>query len=174
MNFEHSTQNTIIAALGALVFGGLLLVIGAHVEVSWISILLLNVGSFIIASVVMTLIFEFWQLRGLIKDLFRHAQVAEQLQRSQLSGFSVSFHDNVPWNDLFSESNRLNLFVAYATTWRNAHLAKLQHLVATEGAQLEVVLPDPDLPEILTELGKRFSARPDEIKSRIVDATVNI
>ena len=170
MNFQRSTENTVIAALIGLLVGAAFLIIGAHLETTWISVLLINIGSFIIASVVMALIFEFWQLRGLLDDLFRYARIAEQIQRAQLSGFSVSFYDNVPWDELFKESNRLNIFVAYASTWRNTHDTHLQEFVSKRDTSLEVVLPDPEIPEIISELALRFGISGDDVTKRIREA----
>jgi hypothetical protein len=170
VNFQRSTEKMIIAALLGLLLGAAGLVIGAHLESTWISVLLINIGSFIIASVVMALIFEFWQLRGLLDDLFRHARIAEQIQRAQLSGFSVSFYDNVPWDELFKESNHLNIFVAYASTWRNTHHTHLQEFVSKRDTSLEVVLPDPEMSEVVSELALRFGISGDEVKKRIREA----
>src|SRR6185436_2828221 len=102
------------------------------------------------------LIFEFWQLRNLLNDLFQLSRISEQLQRAKVSGFSVSFHDNIPWEDLFRESHHLDMMVAYASTWRNAHRSKIEEFLRREDAELTVVLPDPQVPSTMTELGMRF------------------
>lgn len=171
MKFEKTTERTVIAALIGLIVGGLLIVGGTYVQLRWVSILLLNCGSFVIASVVMALIFEFWQLRALLDDLFRQVRRNEQLQRAQLSGFSVSFHDNLPWDELFSESSRLDVFVTYAATWRNAQRSKLEKFVSHADAALEVILPDPDNKTIIGELAARFGMNPEDLAKRIKDAT---
>ena len=167
LKLEHSTLRTHIAALSFLLLGSLLLVLASHVKTPWLSVLLLNVGSFIIASVVMTLIFRFWQLRGLLDDLFRHVGVAEQIQRARLSGCSVSFYEIVPGEELFTESNRLDLMVSYAATWRNTHESQLERFLARADAQLNVVLPDPDVKTTLNELGTRFGLESGEVERRI-------
>lgn len=170
MKLSRSLQSTLVASLIGLVVGALFLLFGAHVEKDWLSILLLNVGAFVIASVAMAVIFEFWQLRSLLDDLFTAARVSEQLQRAQLSGFSVAFHDNVPWEELFNESNRLNLMVAYAATWRNTHQARLRSFLEHQDARLDVVLPDPNVQLTLDELAQRFGIAPDEVRTRIEEA----
>lgn len=171
MKYERSTLRMAIVALGFLLLGVLALVVGSNVETRWLSVLALNTGAFIIASVVMALIFEFWQLRGLLEDLFRQTGVAEQIHRSQITGFSVSFHDNVPWEELFRESNRLDLMVSWASTWRNTHHIRLQNFLARDDAELDVVLPDPEVRSTLEELGTRFGMDPEEVKRKITGAT---
>jgi hypothetical protein len=170
MTFERATTRTVIAALVFLFLGTLALVTGANVEMKWLSSLLTSVGSFVIASVVMTLIFEFWQLRGLVEDLFRHAGVAEQISRAQIGGFSVSLSDNVPWEELFLESNRLDLMVAYGATWRNTHHRRLERFIARAEAELQVVLPDPDSDVTMNELARRFEMPVQELRGRINEA----
>ena len=170
MKLSHSVQRTIIVALLSVLSGGVLLLIGASVSKPWLSVLLLNVGAFIIASVAMALIFEFWQLRSLLDDLFAAAQVSEQLQRAQLSGFSVSFYDGVPWDELFNESNRLDLMVSYARSWRNTQLMRLQRFLEREDAILEVVLPDPEVELTVNELATRFGTDGEQVRRDIREA----
>jgi len=56
MNFERSTYRTIIAALAFLLIGALALVIGSHIETAWISVLTINIGSFIMGGPLGTLL----------------------------------------------------------------------------------------------------------------------
>jgi hypothetical protein len=170
MKLSHSGLRTVAVALLFLLLGSLTLVAGANASQLWLSTLLSNIGAFVIASVAMALIFEFWQLRGLLNDLFAAAKVSEQLQRAQLSGFSVSFYDNIPWDELFRESNRLDLMIAYGTTWRNTHLTRLRRFLERKDAKLKIVLPDPVSHSTVDELARRFSFNHDEMRRRIEEA----
>ena len=160
---------TLVASLAGLISGGVLLVSSTNLSAPWAT-LCANVGSFVIASVVMALIFQFWQLRGLLEDLFNRVRSAEQWTHSGISGFSVSIYDNIPWNALFAESDRLNMMVAYARTWRNSHQALLEEFVKRPVTVLEVILPDPDVAESMCEFGRRFQVSPDEVRGRIMEA----
>lgn len=170
MNLSRLQDRTFLLAVLGILVGGVLLVIGANVSPTWLSILLFNVGAFVIASVAMALIFQFWQLRSLLDDLYEHARITTQLRQARLSGFSVAFHDGVPWEELFTGSASLQLMVAYAATWRNAQQARLEALVDKAGSRLEVILPNPEAVEVCEELGRRFDTNVDETKKRIEEA----
>ena len=129
-----------------------------------------HVGSFVIASVVMALLFQFWQYRALLDDLFKRVRSADYWLRAGLSGFSASIHDDVPWDELFRNNDRLSLMVAYARTWRNSHQSRLEAFVGRPRTTLNVVLPDPDVEDTMTELGRRFHTTPDDVGKSIREA----
>jgi hypothetical protein len=167
---SQTRYRTAIAALLFLLVGVLFLVLSANVFDGVLSVLSAHVGSFVIASVAMALIFEFWQLRALLDDLFAQIRAAEQIKEAGLTGFTVSFHDRIPWEDLFNESNRLDVVVAYARTWRNTHERKLRDFLDDPDAILEVVLPDPGFDLAVGEMAHRFELEKDELVRRIQQA----
>lgn len=172
MRFERSFHRTLIVALVALLIGGFLLVLGTTSDRRWLATPATHVGSFVIASVVMAVIFEFWQLRGLLEDVFAQARIAEQLKRARITGFSTAFHaqDQVPWPRLFRESNRLDIVLAYGRTWRNTHDQELRRFLSRSDVVLEVVLPDPDSDPVMNEMASRFSISVTELRARIDEA----
>lgn len=172
MHLERSLLRTVIVALVALLIGVLLLVRGGTAESQWLATLATNVGSFVIASVVMAVIFEFWQLRGLLQDIFAQAAIVEQLKRARITGFSTAFYaqDPVPWPRLFADSNRLNILFAYGRTWRNLHDQELRDFVSRPNAVLEVVLPDRESEPVMNEMSLRFGITTVELRSRIDEA----
>lgn len=172
MRLERSLLRTVIIALTALLIGVFLLVLGENAESRWLATLATNVGSFVIASVVMAVIFEFWQLRGLLEDLFAHAGVSEQLKRARITGFSTAFHaqEQIPWPKLFAESNRLDILFAYGRTWRNSYHQELAQFVSRPDAELEVVLPDEGCEAVIDEMALRFEITNAELKDRIREA----
>ncbi|MBU0717454.1 MAG: hypothetical protein KJ749_04325 [Planctomycetes bacterium] len=129
-----------------------------------------SLGSVLIAAVALIVIFDFWQKDSLFRELFRHARSAEQLLAARISGFSSTFQDNVPWEELFSKSTRLDLMIAYGATWRNTHTQRIKSFLAKQGVRLGVMLPDPDNDAILNELGRRFSMGGAEVRSKIEEA----
>lgn len=169
MNLQQSTLRTLLASLLGVLLGGGLLIGSTQVHPPW-STLLANVGAFVVASVVMALIFQFWQLRALLEDLFNRVQSAEQWRRSGISGFSASIYDNIPWDELFAESDRLSMIVAYARTWRNSHQVRLEEFVRRPETVLEVMLPDPEVEESMVEFGRRFNVASEEVRARVDEA----
>jgi len=169
MKFERSVLRTLVAAFGFLIVGIVFLVLANSAPADWQRILLLNVGSFVIASVVMALVFEHWQMRAVIEDLFDQARIVEQVKSAQITGFSTSFHQ-LPWQELFAGSTYIDIMFAYGGTWRNAHREELSALAAVKDARIRVVLPDPEAPITINEMAERFGTTPDELRVKIKEA----
>jgi len=172
MKLPEMSYRSVVVGLVGLLVGGLLLLVADAVAVtqSWLSVLLNHVGSFVIASVAMAVIFEYWQLRGLLSDMRQHVRWSEQLEASGLSGFTLDFEDGVPWLELFRESNRLDVVFSYATTWRNRHKTHLEDFLAKKDSSLEVVLPDPDVERVLTEMVSRFGKDEATMRENVLAA----
>lgn len=172
MKLKNTTAKTILASIIGLLFGALLIMFGQSAKNDWLQILLTHTGSFVIASVAMALIFQFWQMRGLLEDLYRAMRWSEQMTASGVSGFSTSFHDNVQWDKLFDRKrgNKLNIMFAYASTWRNANQQRLENFLSDGQASVEVVLPDPEVEVVIEELAYRFAMTVEDLKTRIKDA----
>jgi hypothetical protein len=115
----------------------------------------------------MAVIFEFWQLSGLLNQLMDKARITEELRRARLSGFSVRFFDGVDWGSLFENSTQLRLFFSYGRTWRNSQQGQLVSFVAAAGRTLEVVLPNPDNAAVVAELSRRYEMTPDVLQANI-------
>ena len=163
MKLERFSWKTIVALpIGLL--GGILLLTLTSKDSVWH-----DIGAILSTSITMSLIFQFWFLKDLLRDLFHDVRSAEHWSRSGVSGFFLNFHD-VRWDDLFEKSDRLSLIVAYARTWSNTHQAQLTKFVSAPGRSIEVVLPDPSSDESMAEYGRRFNVSPDEIISRVREA----
>jgi len=162
---------TLVVALITLLVGVFLLWLGdrAPAGSGW-RILALNTGSFVVASLVMALIFQFWQLRGLLNDLRSEAGITEEYVRSGIRSFTTAFHAKVPWPELFASSSRVRIAVAYAQTWRRAQQDVLEEFLSREGTELEVVLPDPEVEVVLNEMALRYAIAPAELRMRIEKA----
>lgn len=167
---QVSWLRTLLAAAAALLVGGVLLLCAAVWHGEWYAQLLHELGSVLIAAVVLVVIFDFWQKDALFQELFRNARSAEQLQAARITGFSSTFQDNVPWEDLFRRSTRLDLMIAYGATWRNTHSQRIKGFLTKQGAKLGVMLPDPDNDAVLGELGRRFNMEGAEVRSKIEEA----
>lgn len=75
----------------------------------------------------------------------------------------------IPWNDLFKNSNKLDLWVSYASTWRNQYLPQLTAM-SNRGASIRVILPDPADDQNLQVLAKRFDMKDSDLKGKIEEA----
>ena len=132
-----------------------------------LSIFLQYVGSFLIASVVMALVFQFWQIKGLLADMWEEADIVKSLRSARLSRFALGFQEaDVPWTRLFRESDHVTVLFIYGRTWLGWHLDHLRAFLRDENVRLDVILPDPKNASLMQALALRFLSA-DEIKTRI-------
>lgn len=166
-----SWLRTVSVALFILLVGlGLLWLGDGMPENSGWRAFLFNLGSFVVATVAIGLIFQFWQLRGLIEDLRREVGMTEEFTRSGIRTFATEFHNNIPWAELFARSDRARIAFAYGRTWRNSQKAVLHSFLARQGTSLEVVLPNPSNGVVIDEMALRFDTKPSELVGRIEEA----
>lgn len=163
-----------VAALGGLIVGVVLIWISAEVRNSSprLSIFLQHVGSFIIASVVIGLIFQFWQMRGLLEDMWEEHDIVKSLRTAKLSRFDLEFEEaDISWAQYFRDSDRVNLMFAYASTWRGRHRRQLRRFVEDRGSNLSVILPDPQDEFLMRTFARRFEQlEPQGVRDRVIAA----
>jgi hypothetical protein len=170
MRHERSRLRTWIAALLSLIVGGVLLLLSEQLTGRWYTGLLGDFGSLVVVSVGLILVFEHWQREAFVADLLKSARVAEQLERSGISGFFDSFHEGVDWDDIFKRSSKLDIVFAYGSTWRNTHALRLERLLAKDDGRVRVVLPRSASSPIIAELAMRFGLTELELQRRIQEA----
>jgi hypothetical protein len=168
--FRHSWERTLIVAIPLFLVGIFLIILSANVQKPWLATPLVNIGSFLLASVVLAIIFEFLQKRTFLEEVFEEARIVGQVREAKLSGFSTQFHDGVPWAELFQKNTHLQAMFAYASTWRNVHQEHIRRFLEQKSSSLSVILPNPEIPAIVDELGLRFQTNGDEVAARIRDA----
>lgn len=77
---------------------------------------------------------------------------------------------DIRWSDFFEGARELDLYFAYAKSWRGLHERKLRKLATTPNAKIRVVLPDPHNEDLILQMAPAYKKTPDELKQRILDA----
>lgn len=170
MRNERSRLRTWFAAVVAILIGIVFLYISHLFPGKWYERVLNDLGSIVIVSVALVLVFDAWQKEAFFAELFKTARASAQLSRSGLSGFSASFHDDIEWDDLFRRSTHLDIFFVYGATWRNTHTQRIEQLLARDRSRLRVVLPDTAETAVMAELALRFALTPSDLVSRIQES----
>jgi|WetSurMetagenome_2_1015567.scaffolds.fasta_scaffold09200_1 hypothetical protein len=129
-----------------------------------------SLGSLLIASVTLGFVWQFFGKRAFLDEILAKAGIAKELTHAGILRVTDAFHHEVDWKGLFKNANRLDLFFAYAQTWRNTNGEELRRLASKKGSRIRVVLPDPDNAEVLRELARRFKYTPDHVKELIAEA----
>lgn len=77
---------------------------------------------------------------------------------------------DVKWPDLFRDATKVDIVVAYASTWRNAHRDQLQHVARDPHARIRIFLPDPTDDATVDNLAQRFHTTRDSLRIKVEEA----
>lgn len=160
-------KDTIIAGLIAAVVA--LVILWLSSLQFWpvtVAALLANVGSLLLVSVAIYLVFEFWLRRSWVNELFSEAQTAEQIRAAGLGGFWTDF-SQVDWDSHFTGSSHMDLWVSYARTWSHQHAGDISTLLSRPGTAMRILLPDWQNEEVVGELSRRFGRDRDYVRDSI-------
>jgi len=128
-----------------------------------------EVGALLVVSGVITV---FWDLRGrraLTDEVLHAANLSSDVTSAGLRRVPTRYLD-VEWDRYLAEAVHVDLFFAYARTWRMTHATALRQLVARSGTRLRVVLPDRSDPQLMALLAAKFGYTAAELRSHIEDA----
>ncbi len=171
---ERLNLRILFIALVIAAIGILLLYITADNNVwvnhkSWQSVIQ-QVGGLLLVTVAITLLWELIGKRAFLDEILAKAKISKELTFSGLTQVTDSFHRDLDWSSYFKSVNKLDIFFAYARTWRNTHLEDLQKVASRHDARIRVVLPDPDDAQVVRELARRFDYTPETLKELILEA----
>lgn len=109
-------------------------------------------------------------LRERVSKLEQSLENSKELTAAGILRVTTSPYNEVDWKSLFLSTNRLDIFFAYARTWRNSHIPELENLARRHGATIRLVLPDPTADDLVAELARRFACTIAELRERIREA----
>ena len=132
--------------------------------------LLRNLGAALAVTGALTTIWNFAGRRAFMDEVLAKAGIAKELTFAGIVRVTNAYLREVDWASLFRQVQKLDLFFAYARTWRHAHTDELQTLARRPGARIRVVLPDPEDCQTVAELARRFRCTDEELKRRVNEA----
>lgn len=124
----------------------------------WFKSLLSNFGALLIASTSIALLWELFSKRSFLEELLAKTGLAEDLRTVGVTGISLNPVRGPDFSKLIRLSERLDIFVCYANTWRATFEEDLKTLAAKKNCRIRLIVPDPDNAEIMKDLAKRFNA----------------
>jgi hypothetical protein len=132
--------------------------------------LLSQIGSLLIVSVALAALWE-WRGRHLLaQEVLETARLGADVTAAGLTRLTNQYIQDVEWAELFTDVKHLDIFVAYARTWRGSHFAQLQDLGRQVDARIRVVLPDPGDDDTVARLALRFEMTPARLVELITEA----
>jgi hypothetical protein len=135
------------------------------------AVVLREIGVLLFATVALTLVWDLVGKRAFADEILAKANMSRDLADAGIDVFTSDFRDNrIPWPELFKCSNKLDIFVSYASTWRNIHLSEIERLLSRQDGHIRVILSDPTNEDLLASLAKRFGKEKDFLKKQIEES----
>lgn len=129
-----------------------------------------QVGGLLLATGLLAVAWDLFGRRSLANEVLAKAGLSADVVRAGIVRVTDQYLAEVEWASLFRDVNRLDIFVAYAATWRNTHRASLQQVAQRPSARIRVFLPDPRDTPTVAVLADRFHMQPDALISKINEA----
>jgi hypothetical protein len=172
---ETVTLRNVLVSV-ALASVGILLLYAASDDSWWAThkstqIVIRQVGSLLFVSVAINIIWSLVGKRAFLNEILEKAQIPRDIYSSGIIKVYSSFQRELNWSEHFEKAQNLDIFFAYANTWRNNNREHLTKVAANKRASIRVILPDPDNEQIVGELSRRFNKSPEYIKENIRDAS---
>jgi hypothetical protein len=159
----------------ALFLIGFLLLLGVE-EFAWLSInypavstFLKEVGSIIMASGLVAIIWEISIKRTFFNEVMEKVGLATDVDKAGLIGVTMQFYNDIDWEELFKNVKKLDILFSYGGTWRHVNTVQLREL-ADRGVSIRVVLPDTKEENLMIQLGNRYGYDADEMGRKICEA----
>jgi hypothetical protein len=166
------TGTAVVVALTFVIVGGVCLWVSGLAtleENAPLSGFLSQLGGLLLATGLITIAWDLFGRRAFADEILAKAKLSTDVVDSGLIRVTDQYLDEVEWADLFQNVDKLDVVVAYASTWRNTHRARLQ-TAARRGCRIRVFLPDYRDDETVNILAGRFSMDPDALKAKIQEA----
>ena len=166
------TYWSVIVAVAMIVIGGGSLYFSSPDKSAAWSLFAANVGGILVATGLISLIWELASKRLFLSEIFSVAELSEDIRRSGLARISTDFHQDLDWSQWLASATTLDVFFAYARTWRNTNRISLQGFARRSGSRMTLILPDPDNIEVMSQLERRFAKSAGSMKD-LVNETID-
>jgi hypothetical protein len=167
-----TTLNYVLIAGAVLAVGVLCLYLGSEETRFWrthrpLRTLMEQLGGLLIVSAGLSMLWELIGKRAFAREVLESTRMATELEASGIKRITNQFHEEAVWKECFKGVEKLDIFVAYAQTWRRIHFARLRSLAQKSNGRIRLYLADPEDTLTMTALAARFETDPDELKRRI-------
>lgn len=130
-----------------------------------------ELGVTLLVAAALTLAWDIVGRRTFTDEILAKANMSRDLADAGILLVADNFRDpRIQWENLLKNSCTLDIWVAYASTWRNSNLDAIKRLLSRKDSRLRVVLPDPDNELLTKELAGRFEMAESEVREKILEA----
>ena len=170
-----TTRAAIVVGLGFVIVGALLLWWSGTSE--WksneqVAAFLSQFGGLLLATGLLAVAWDLFGRRAFADEVLAKARVSADVVRAGIVRVTTQYlaNDDVEWAALFRDVSKLDIVVAYAATWRNAHRANIAAVARRRDARIRIFLPDPNDSETVAALADRFNMESADLVGKINEA----
>ena len=129
-----------------------------------------KIGGLFLVSAAVAIGWDLVVKRRFVDEMFAKARLSDDVTGAGLAQVTDSFHSDVDWCGLLTSANKIDMFFAYASTWRIAHQKEFQEVSQNKDVKIRIVLPDTSNSVVCQELARRFSYTEEQLKARVDEA----
>jgi hypothetical protein len=166
---ENVNLRTVLIALLVTVAGVALLVIGTFVT-EWPSAVAASIGSVLFATGLLTVGWDLAGKRAFAREVLDAAELGADVRQAGLLRLTDQYLRKVEWEGLFRGASKIDIFVAYANSWRNAYRDELVTFLSDPSRELNVYLPDVDHHQTMDVMADRFKMSREELQQNVAVA----
>ncbi len=160
---QITNLRTYMVSIGIFVIGIALLAFSEKLKFEdgsfWVKSLMSNVGALLIASVSIASLWELFSKRAFLDELLEKTGLVEDIRTVGVTGISLEAIRGPDFARLIRSSERLDIFVCYANTWRATFEQDLREMAKKRNCRIRLIVPDPDNEDIMRDLAKRFNEK---------------
>lgn len=133
------------------------------------TVIVRELGGLLVVTGVVSVLWELRGRRAFTAEVLAAAQLSTEVQEAGIRRVANRYRD-LNWDAHLASAQDVDLFFAYAATWRANHATALAQLVRRRSTRLRVVLPDPEDVALITQLAKQFKYSHEKLYGLIKDA----
>ena len=173
---QLTNARVVLAAVLSAAVGVALLLVGNNFDPQhdhpWLQALLEQLGSLLIASVALYVLWELAAKRSFAQEILAYSRLSADIADSGVVRLGIDYKTLPDWPELFRRATTLDVFFLYGATWRASHDSKLKEMLQRSGTRVRICLPklDPSDDSDLELLARRLGKNLDKVKTLITDA----
>ena len=103
-----------------------------------------SLGGTLFATATLALAWELIAGRAFTQEVLTQIRMSSELAEAGIQRVVLEYLEETDWDAQFDNTTRMDLFVSYAQTWKNANHSGIQRLAARKGVVIRVAHPNPD------------------------------
>ncbi|KJS56298.1 hypothetical protein VM98_07720 [Streptomyces rubellomurinus subsp. indigoferus] len=135
-----------------------------------VSTFLNQLGGLVIAGVALALIWDLAGRRSFLDETLEVLRIKNDIVAAGLEAIGTDYGKSIDWDERLKSAKQLDVFAAWAATWRNTHQTKLMQMASRSGAKIRVCLPDSADSSCVRFLASRFNMTSTQVKAKLNEA----